>query len=276
MRADQEPSQMARPQSAISSRPYRTPMADSLAMSPPPLHSMMPMHAVPATQPMPGFETPSAFAEPSPISAPSSLYPTSSYVQFSSELTSPPPEMYQSQPLYRGVQPPLAHQYGPARPVSHITLERAVENVQAQIAALTERLELLEHPSRSHMSVSPRGMPTPLWGVGRASPSRDSPHWDLEDLGMWSLILDPISRGIDQLREFAKFFAKDDSRSPSMIVVRRLCLDVSFIICVLGFVRLLWKKSGVRRKEVYAALIVLWRAIMGTKPPPRKMVDRGV
>ncbi len=91
---------------------------------------------------------------------------------------------------------------------------------------------------------------------------------------MWSLVLNPISRGVEHLRELAKFFSKNEHRSPSAIILRRLCLDASFLLCVLAFMRILWKKSGVRRREVYAALVVLWNAILGTKH--RTMVDTGV
>ncbi|KAJ7591366.1 acyl CoA binding protein-domain-containing protein [Mycena floridula] len=276
MHLEAEASHGLRPNSSMSSRRYRTPMADSLAMSPP-------LHGIPSVQPMPVFQTPSAFADPSPMSMPSSLYPQSSYVgQFSQssqgELTSPPPgDMY---PVYRSGALPLQRPYGPPRPVSRPTLERAVENVQGQIAALSERIESLEsislHPSRSHIALSPRGL-TPVWATGRGSPPhRETPKWDLEDLGMWSLVIDPVARGIDYLRKLAKFFAKDENRSPSMIIFRRLSLDISFLLCFLAVIRLLWKKSGVRRREVYAALVVLLRAILGSKPKPRLMVDRGV
>jgi hypothetical protein len=93
---------------------------------------------------------------------------------------------------------------------------------------------------------------------------------------MWSLVANPVSRGIETLREAATFFARDESRSPTLIIVRRLCLDVSFLVCVLYVIRTLWRKSGVRRREVNAALVVLWRAIIGSKKAPRMMVNRGV
>ncbi|KAJ6599366.1 hypothetical protein DFH09DRAFT_1022357 [Mycena vulgaris] len=274
-------SQINRPPSSVSSNRYRTPMAGSLATSPPPV-----LHRVPETQPMPGFETPSAFGEPS---TPSSFFPPgSSYVgQFSessrAELTSPP-NIYPAHSQYRGQAQPLApRQYGvPSRPVSRPTLEHAIENVQAHLAALSERLESLEsisgHLSRSRISVSPRVGGSPSWGPGRGSPphGRDTHEWDLDDLGMWSLIANPIARGIETVREAATFFARDENRSPTLIIVRRLCLDVSFLLCVLAVIRALWRKSGVRRREVNAALVVLWRAILGTKKAPRTMVDRGV
>ncbi|KAJ7667706.1 hypothetical protein DFH06DRAFT_1183348 [Mycena polygramma] len=273
-------SQINRPPSSVSSNRYRTPMAASLATSPPPV-----LHRVPETQPMPGFETPSAFGEPS---TPSSFFP--SYVgQFSQSsragLTSPP-NLYPAHPQYRGqVQPPPSGPYGiPSRPASRPTLEHAVENVQAHLAALSERLESLEsfsgHLSRSRISASPRIAGSPSWGAGRGRGSpgygRDTHEWDLDDLGMWSLLVNPISRGIESLREAATFFARDENRSPTLIIVRRLCLDVSFLLCVLAVIRTLWRKSGVRRREVNAALVVLWRAILGTKKSNRTMVDRGV
>lgn len=244
-------------------------MTGSLAMSPP-------LNNVPATQPLPIYETPSAFAEPSPVSSPS-YQATSSYVgQFSESSRTgmgTPTHAYPTHPHYRTPQP---MQYGPLRPASRPVLERAVENVQVHLAALTERLESLETLttlSRSHTSLTPRTSGSP---GRRGSPNGGrGPHWDLDDLGMWSIVLNPLSRGLESLREFATFFARNENRSPTSIILRRLCLDVSFLLCVIGVVSALWRKSGVRRREVREALIVLWRAILGTKPP-RSLVDRGV
>ncbi|KAJ7937339.1 hypothetical protein B0H13DRAFT_1945442 [Mycena leptocephala] len=272
-------SQIQRPPSSVSSHRYRTPMAGSLATSPPPI-----LHRVPETQPMPGFETPSAFGEPS---TPSSFFPSSYVNQFSqssrAELTSPP-NLYPAHPQYRGQMQPLPQrQYGvPSRPGSRPPLELAIENMQAHLAALSERIESLEsipgRLSRSRISTSPRAAGSPSWGPGRGSPphGRNTHEWDLDDLGMWSLVANPVSRGIETLREAATFFARDESRSPTLIIVRRLCLDVSFLVCVLYVIRTLWRKSGVRRREVNAALVVLWRAIIGSKKAPRMMVNRGV
>ena len=262
--------QSNRPSSSLSSHRYCTPLAGSLAMSPPP-------QGLPTIQPHPGFETPSAFAEPSPVSSPS--YPTmSSYVGVSSESSrtrmATPTQVY---PALQSYRIPLPHQplrdY-PTRPASHLTLERAVENVQVHLAALTERLDSLEtltslsrsHPS-GHLASPGRGTRSPRGG----QPS----EWDLDDLGMWSIILNPLSRGLEKLRELANFFLRSEDRSPTSIVVRRLCLDTSFFVCVLIVARLLWRKSGVRRREVRAALVILWRAILGTKPE-RMMIHRGV
>ncbi|KAJ3829057.1 ACBP-domain-containing protein [Lentinula raphanica] len=269
-------SQLNRPQSSLSSHRYRTPMAGSLAMSPPPNHT------IPAIQPLPGFETPSAFAEPSPSSIPSSLYPAgSSYVGFSDsthgEMRSPPQSLFPTAQYRHQPQSLPLGQYGVVRPASALAMERALESVQSQVAAVTERLEMLESistlPSRSHLGTSPRG--TPTWGIGRGtSPHESLVGWDLDDLGMWSLVLNPVARAIEYLKRLARFFAGNEHRSPSMIVLRRLCLDVSFLFCAVGFIRFLWKRSGVRRREVNAALRVLWRAILGRDE--RVMVDRGV
>jgi len=285
-----------RPQSSLSSHRYRTPMAGSLAMSPPPPHQQHPHGIVPAVQPLPGFETPSAFAETS--TTPSSLYPVgSSYIgQFSEssrgEIISPPNINVYPSPYHGQLQPQPRQQYNtppPMRPGSRPTLERAVENVQAHLAALTERLESLEaitlNPnSRSHISPLSR---TPSWGPGRGSPSggmyngnnNDILEWDLDDLGMWSLVLNPLSRALRHLRTVAQFFASNEhqvhNRSPGMIVLRRLCLDMSFLVCVLAVVRAVWRRSGARRREVRMALGVLWRAILG-RGGGRTMIERGV
>ncbi|KAJ3906052.1 acyl CoA binding protein-domain-containing protein, partial [Lentinula edodes] len=277
VRPDLGASLLNRPQSSLSSHRYRTPMAGSLAMSPPPNHS------IPAIQPLPGFDTPSAFAEPSPTSIPSSLYPVgSSYVGFSESsregMTSPPQGLFPAHPQYRHQAQSLPlGQYGVVRPASTLAMERAVESVQSQLAAVTERLEILESvsplPSRSYLGASPRG--TPTWGVGRGSPPHEShTEWDLDDLGMWTSVLNPISRAIERLKQLSRFFARNENRSPSMIVLRRLCLDVSFLFCIFGLIRFLWKRSGVRRREVNAALRVLWRAILGRDE--RIMIDKGV
>ncbi|KNZ79197.1 Acyl-CoA-binding like protein [Termitomyces sp. J132] len=233
-------SQTNRPSSSLSSHKYRTPLATSVVMSPPPIHG------VPSAQPRPDFTTPSAFAaDSSPIS--------------------------QS----RGPQQPLPP-FGSIRPASEATLERAIENVQVHLAALTERMDSLETSlslSRSNTSLTLRHLGSPR---GRHSPNESrGPYWDLDDLGMWSIVVSPISRVLDKMRELATFFARNEDRSPTRMVIRRLCLDVSFLVCVLAIVRLLWKRSGVRRREVNFALRVLWQAILGAKPD-RVMIDRGV
>ncbi|KAF9263685.1 ACBP-domain-containing protein [Marasmius fiardii PR-910] len=271
-------SQLNRPQSSMSatSNRYRTPLAGSLAMSPPP------NQIVPTIQPLPGFETPSAFAEPSPTSIPSSLYPATSsiagYPESSRGMTSPPSMFPPPSSSYRS-QPqsmPMG-QYGVVRPASSIALERALESMQAQLAAFNERLEILEaatSPSGSRAKLpTSRDSFTP----GSRSPTdgRGNIEWEMEDLGLWSFVVTPTLRGLDFLKQVIRFFARNEEhRSPSMIVLRRLCLDASFILAFLALFRMVWRKSGIRRREVNAALIVLWRALLGRRE--RLLVDRGV
>lgn len=294
---NQDSLQTARPGSSMSSHRYRTPLAGSAVMSPGPAASLQQQqHAptliqtsgIPQEQPHPGFETPSAFADPSTTTIPTSMFPTgSSYVgQFTESsrgAVSPPANIYPVQHRH-----PYAPSYGSVATAP--TLEHAVQHVQAQIAAISERLESLESvtrfPSHSNVSSFPGiNRHTPPWAhsSGHHHHHRDGgeyEEWDLDDLGMWSMLANPISRGIDWLRDAAKFFKKDDQRSPSSVILRRLCLDASFLITALALVRWIWRRSGVRRREVYAALIVLWRAILGTSPPTRHtkrmLVDRGV
>ncbi len=268
VRHEPELLQSNRPGSSLSSHRYRTPMTGSIALSPPLAH------AVPTTQPLPGFETPSAFGAPTGTPAPSSLYP--SHLSQSELASSPPAPLYPLHTQFRAPSQPIMSQFGPyvpVRPATRPTLERAVENVQSQIAALNERLETLETiylpNSRSHSSLAHSGS-TGNWPRRRS----DSPHWDFDDLGMWSLVLNPIQRGIEQLRSLSNFFVKNENRTPSAIILRRLFLDASFLFCCLFFVRTIWRKSGARRRDVKAALIVLWKAILGTKD--RTMVDRGI
>jgi hypothetical protein len=216
-----------RPPSSLSSQRYRTPLAGSLAMSPP-----LRDH-VPAQQPLPGFETPSAFAD---AQATRSFHPPAS------SITRIP-------------------QYD-----NDSTLERSVERLQIQLAAVTERLGTLE--SRSVLSnlgpPLPQGVGTSSWFSGQGGAKPDARQWDIDDLGMWSLVLNPLSRGIVHLRELAIFFVRNEHRSPSMTIVRRLCLDVSFLLTVVIILRGLWIRSGVRRREVKVALVILWRAIVGS------------
>ncbi|KAI0771982.1 ACBP-domain-containing protein [Trametes elegans] len=262
--------QLNRPQSSLSSRRYRTPMAGSLLIpSSPPM-------AVPATQPHPGFHTQSAFGE-SAASIPSSAYPTTSPYLPPARGYRPPsqPQQFRQYSLPSGGVPP--------RPASSLPLlERAVESVQVHLAAITERLETLEgllhHSTASLSPVGPRspaalaGRGSPLGGgIGRA----DLVRWDLDDMGMWSLVLRPLARALWLVRELAAFLASSEGRSPTFVVIRRLFLDVSFVLAFLAAVKMAWRRSGVRRREVVAALRGLWRAILGQQGV-RHMVDRAV
>ncbi|KAH9850043.1 ACBP-domain-containing protein [Lenzites betulinus] len=274
----QVPSQLNRPQSSLSSRRYRTPMAGSLLMqSTPPV-------GIPATQPHPGFQTQSAFAE-SAASLPSSAYPTTS-LSYHEHI---PPSPIDPQDYARtGYRPPSQQGYRPyggptnvpPRPSSLPLIERAVESVQVNLAAISERLDTLESfIHHSTASLSPSGPRSPgLLAAGRGSPlggQRAAPRWDVDDMGMWSLVLRPLARALRLFRELAAFLATGEGRSPAFVVVRRLFLDISFVLCFLALAKAGWRRSGVRRKEVSAALHGLWWAISGQQRP-RRMVERGV
>ncbi|KAI0068954.1 ACBP-domain-containing protein [Artomyces pyxidatus] len=265
-----------RPQSSLSSHRYRTPMASSMLMSPP---------TIPTSQPLPGFETPSAFAGPSSASLPSSSYQaTTPYSgQFARQLASPP-----TYPPQHGYQPALGtRQHAlpgglPPRPPSRVALERAIESVQAHLAALSERFEVLESRSipawTGYASPGPaKSGPSPTF-AGRGSPSgrgRDILDWNFDQMGLWSIVLKVLSRVLGSMRQLATFLAHNENHSPTLIILRRLFLDVSFILCVLALMKLVWRKTGIRRREVSAAFRALWWALVG-RSPPRVMNDRGV
>lgn len=248
-----------RPPSSISSRRYRTPLDGSLAMSPPPEQNL------PAIQPHPGFETPATFAgEDSLGSLPSQT--VSSYVGISPDFSHTKiPTSLHLRTVHSAYRTPLPQQPStlPVRPVSRSNLERAVENVQVNLIALTERLESLE----TFASISKPNLRGELGpsGCGKRSPHPRRPL-DLDELGMWSLVLRPLYQGLEKLRNLVYFFARSENHSPMLIVIRRLCLDASFLACLLICVKLLWKKSGIRRREIRAALVILWSAILGSKP----------
>jgi len=228
-----------------------------------------------------GFEIPSAYAEP-PLA--SSLYSAqTSYAgrfSASSHDISLPPHLYPTPPGFRGQPQQIpGRSFGiPTRPASRPALELAIENVQAHMAALHERLESLEslsgHPHRSNISL-PTQSSSPHRRPGGSPTDRHGDYeWDLNDLGLWSHVLSPVTRVGGTLRQLAKFFATSE-HSPTLIVVRRLCLDMSFLFCVLWVFRSLWQKTGVRRREVRLALKILLRAILGTQQE-RAFVERGV
>lgn len=261
----------------MSSHRYRTPMAGSI-ISPPPMSSI-------TVQQPTGFETPSAFGGPQGTPYPSSTYPTKGpYVdQFSgsSRDTALAPNVYPISPVFRSQSQLGGRPYGaPVRPASRSNLERAIENVQAHLAALTERIDFLEsispHPHRSHASLPTQTSSPRYRGRGGTSPTDDRGDYelDLNDLGMWSLVLSPVTRVGSTIRQVGRFFATSE-HSPTLIVVRRLCLDMSFIFCVLWILKFFWKKTGVRRREVKMALKILGRAIIG-RQQERAMAERGV
>jgi len=269
------PSQMNRPQSSMSSRRYRTPAAGSLMLSPPPAAPN-----VPASQPLPDYHTESAFGEPT--AAHSSGYPSTTISYQDRFPHTSATDLTMSSNPYPGYRAPSQQQQRrpyqsypgvPARPASRPTLERAVENVQAALAALTERIETLEELAhRSTASLSSQGRHSPRW----VAAGQDQPQgWDLDDMGMWTIAIQPVTRVFALLRYLLSLLAHSQRRSPTVVILRRLFLDISFMLCVLAVTRVAWQRSGIRRREVIAALGGLWRAVVGQKQP-RILVDRAV
>lgn len=299
--------------SSLSSHRYRTPLAGS-TFSPAPM--------VPATQPMPVFTTPSAFggsASPAavPSSSSASTFMAGSYPPSS---TTYPPHLAHTSAIPSNTSPrPQSMPYN-AIPQRSSTLplggifsgqvdqrtpvERAIESVQAHIAALTERVDMLESmigarqvPTASASSLLPLGSSRSFLGVPTAGRT-----WDPSQMGLWSLVIAPLSRIVDSLKMLTHFIAfvpvEDEQHhirdpryrlsargrgfsisTPVLLVVRRLLLDASFILTVLGLAGWIWRKTGLRRKEVYIALGILWRALVGSDGSSRnarKMVDKGI
>jgi acyl-CoA-binding protein len=256
--------QIIRPQSSVSSRRYRTPLAGSRV-------SPGPGPRVPSVQPMPGFETPSAFVDLSSSTSPPAPHPYPGQYLYGSRTETLSPPTY---PLLPPNRENSVFHHGS---VPRAPLEVAVENMQTYLAALTERLDMLEASINANSSVSSLRLRSSNGAspAGRGSPADNGRllHWDLDDLGMWSWVLRPISNCLQAVERMSVFFASDHTRSPTRVVVRRLVLDASFVLCVLTAVKLLWRRSGMRRREVYAALIVLCRALFGTR---RALVERGL
>lgn len=252
-----------RPQSSLSSHRYGTPGASSTLLSTP---------AVPASQPQ-GLETLSAFG-----GSVSTSYPQPSAEQAIPRDTA----SLLSHSTYR--RPPSARPHAlsaagfPHRPPSRIVLERAIEIVQTQLAALSERIESIELHSSSTRLASPPGpsRSSPTF-AGRRSPSgsREVTRWDFDEMGLWAIVYKGITRVLASLRQFAIFLSDSEGRSPTFVVVRRLFLDLSFIICALALIKTVWRRTGVRRREVSTAIRALWWAVLG-KAPARSMADRGI
>lgn len=264
-RASEQTAAINRPQSSLSSQRYRTPGTSSALLSTP---------AVPASQPQ-GLEILSAFGGPTSGSS----FPQA-YVEQAAprDVASPP-----SQSVYR--RPPSARPHAlsaaglPHRPPSRLALERAIENIQTQFAALSERIELMESHSfgTQPFASSPgpsRSSPT-FAGCGSPNGTRDIIPWGLDEMGLWAIVFRALARVLRTLRQFAIFLAKTEGRSPTFVVLRRLCLDISFILCMLSLIKTVWRRTGVRRREVNAAIRALWWAIVGRKPT-RSMTDRGI
>ncbi|KAH0840100.1 hypothetical protein J3R83DRAFT_1070 [Lanmaoa asiatica] len=168
-------SQQQRPLSSVSfSSRYKTPVTGSFSLSSPPPRRT----SVPPIQPLPNFETPSAFADPhttTPITTSSAYNPPFTAPLSSRDLA---PQIQSAEHTYRSL--PITSRHGtmigahprpPSRAVS-VSLEHAMENMQAHLVALTERIDTLESAFATHsnpQAQSPTSLPS------RASSGRGSP-----------------------------------------------------------------------------------------------------
>ncbi|KLO15746.1 ACBP-domain-containing protein [Schizopora paradoxa] len=301
---------------------------------------------LPESQPMPIYETPSAFAASGatqvsgttassphlvPVSGAASSSSTGNFgvisVPGSNSTTllhhHYPANMYPGHPGHRAADPAsrgshidLTTPGLAADPLSSFggsgmrsAVERAVESVQAHLAALQERMEALETRT---LVLSRSGQGSPYQGLGHsgqhtggsplASPytSRmllsdgtmrvarwwdfDEEYFDWEHMGLWSVVLAPLARMTKFLSSILGFLLARRERegltrlSPGLIVLRRLLLDASFVLGLLFIGRRLWKRSGMRRQEVLKALRGVWTAITGSSAvgPARILIDKAV
>jgi hypothetical protein len=285
-----EPTPRQRPLSslsAMSGNRYRTPMGSVLTSPPPSNHSVHTLHGVPNQQPMPRYETQSAFDDAATVNNDNFNIATTSYPAHLAHSSGNSDSGHRGQdprmtpdPVY-GRPGSVVHSaptQGQLRSGSRPALERAVENVQSHLAALSERLETLEI-SRSSIRTRPAHSPRDSHSPNRfGSPSSpEALAFDLDDMGLWSLILQPLAKLLASVRRAAAFLAVNENRSPTFVVIRRLFLDLSFVLAVLAVAKVGWRRTGLRRKEIYVALGFLWSAVTGGRTGRvRRMVEQGV
>jgi hypothetical protein len=264
-RASEKTAAINRPHSSLSADRYRTPGTSSALLSTP---------GAPALQPQ-GLETLSAFGGPSAT--------LSSYLQPFTEQAVRRDLMAPNGPsAYR--RPPSTRSHGLSatglshRPPSRLALERAIEGIQTQLAALSERIEIIE----SHSFITQPLGSSP--GPSRSSPTfagsspngaRDVISWDFDEMGLWAVVFKSLARMLKSIREFAIFLSNNEGRSPTFVVLRRLFLDISFILCMLALIKTVWRRTGARRRAVSAAMRALWWALVG-RTPTRDMAERGI
>jgi hypothetical protein len=251
-------------------------MAGSTINVPIPSHVLSPS-GTPAMQSLPEHAAPSAYA---PSISPHHSASLAQQFSGGAERSISPRQMVPaiSYGQYRGTP---SFQRG--QQFSRPPLERAVESMQASLAALHERLESLETvlgygtaggPGASRTSVhSQRSrIPSPHRNGTNETPW---PRWDISNMGAWSFVLQPLSRLENNLRVFAQFVAQNDDTSPILIIIRRLFLDLSFLILCLLIAKSIWRRTKLGRSEVVFALRGVWRALTGQRAP-RVMVEKGV
>ena len=275
----------------MSGNRYRTPVGSVLTSPPPSNYSVLSaqaLHNVPNQQPMPRYETQSAFDDSATVNNDNFNVATTSYPAHLAHSSRNSESGYgnrgqglhmTSEYVYRrpGSVVHSAPTQGQLRPGSRSTLERAVENVQSHLAALSERLETLEI-SQSSIRARPAASPRDSHSPNRFGPASSGDLvFDLDDMGLWSLVLQPLAKLLASVRRVAAFLAVNENRSPTFVVIRRLFLDLSFVLAVLAVAKVGWRRTGLRRKEIHIALGVLWGAVTGGRTGrARRMAEQGV
>ncbi|KAF8709497.1 Acyl CoA binding protein, partial [Rhizoctonia solani] len=275
--------QIVRPRSSLSSQyQYRTPAAPSnINYSPTHSHAEQGptpvMAGIPLTQPQPRYAAPSAFA---PLSQQGSALAFSPQQPTLSLHPAYHPHVPPSEAMasYRGHPHPTyqdaPRSRSPPRGTS-MGLERAIIDIQASLSALRERMETIEQGGSFTSSYSSRHRQSP--------PRRHSPlhpmlpfNIDPRSFGAWSVILTPLARSVVSTRQMLQVVR----RNPTMIIIRRLMLDISFLLALLAVIRACWRRFGGRRHEVISALGGIWVALVnGGKASARReriLVDRGI
>lgn len=273
-----------RPQSSLSSQVrYRTPRGSSYAPTP--------VNATPIAppQPLPRYATPSAFA-PVPLPPPGPPGPPTIASYPTSMSYSAPP---MQQPIMTGMTgSSVPHTYTRSATLAHglqmtrTPLEKAVEAMQASLAALHERMDSMEaalygHSPQTGSVQTPggrRGIVSPLRGpMGYFNAATGGTPFDPHQTGAWSIILVPMARILGRVKQLMYFllYPPEPSKSTArLIVIRRLFLDASFVVSVLAAIRAIWRVTGIRRREVALALIGVWYAITGKQP--RMLAEKAV
>ncbi len=285
-------SEVQRPRSSMSSQMrYRTPLAGStIAGGPPAGEQLMLAHftptLTPAMQPLPEYATPSAFA-----SSESASYSNVTYPRSANHSPQPPHNSvpFVGTPSFQrafvpGRTPPMPTSTAPQASSSSLLgsnrppLERAVENMQASIAALHERMETLERYAvvgRGRGSASSFSLhDTRRWAGHTSPPGRPhSGEWDPSNMGFWSVLLQPLARLQHDLQYIVVFLTSPDAKTmgPVLMIVRRLLLDASFVLFVAWVLRFGWRRTRDWRKDILEA----WKHVR-TGKVKRVLVDKGV
>ncbi|KZO94900.1 hypothetical protein CALVIDRAFT_538663 [Calocera viscosa TUFC12733] len=299
--ASEVTSQGARPMSSVSR--YRTPMTQSIQLPmserttspPPPLPLVQQFSApvLPSSQPIPRHATPSAYAvatsgSSQPVSSRTSVgYGPSATAPVPVPAGYPPyphpyghiraPQLYPDTSSASGIPFPAAP--GPpsvGRP-PRPPLERALESMQASLAALHERLESIESAAIGEQEGSPilsgaRGRQNS--GVG-GRPRR--PQW-AEGWGMWGIVLSPFTYLISVVQRSIGFILSNEAfrRSPVLAIVRRLFLDLSFLLTLAALARYGWRRSGLTKRDVKRLVLHAWATATNRHRHPRALAHAGV